>query len=150
MTELDGAQAGGPLAGAERILVVLFEAVTAIQCVLFSLSAAWDTWSNLLRGGHYVLATAAAVVVARGALRRKAWTPKAAVVVAAFLGLPNLAYLGNLVGGFASSGFTPAMLSYSLLSLLGVWQLVPFFVGLRRLAPAGARLPAGRDAGSLP
>jgi hypothetical protein len=138
--EATPAPAAGVLGRADRILVVLFEVATAVQCIFLSLSSSWSDLPEILRGSHFALAAVAAAVVARGALRRSIWTPKAAVILAAFLGLPHLAYAGTFLGSFQSYGSSPVTMSYALVGLLGVCQLVPFVLGLRRLGPIGSSI----------
>lgn len=103
-----------------------------------ALSTTGEGLFQVLLGIHYTLAMLAAAVIGFGALRGSPFVPKAAVILAAYLGLPNLNTVGGLVGivllgGVPRQVMGQVMVSYGLMTLLGVLQLIAFAIGLRCL-----------------
>ncbi|HET6345564.1 MAG TPA: hypothetical protein VFH51_11575, partial [Myxococcota bacterium] len=70
------------------------------------------------------------------------FVPKAAVILAAFLGLPSLMTLSPLATGLISGASGAVLASYGIVVLLGVTQLIAFIVGIQSWQ-SGQKEPRG-------
>lgn len=114
-----------------RTLVPL-EIVTALVYGYLGLSLSWTNAVSIVRGLHFAIVVIAAIVISWGAWRRAQWTPKLAIGLAAFAGIPNLTTLAALLQLILRAG--PAVrLSFTLVLVAALCQLTILLACLRRL-----------------
>src|SRR2546429_8757739 len=76
--------------------LIAVESLTAVMYTYLGLSLSWRDADSILRGLHFLLIVAAALVVIWGAVRRAKWVPKLGIAFAALAGIPNFMFLGAL------------------------------------------------------
>jgi hypothetical protein len=114
-------------------ILAICELASVPLCVLLGLSLP-SSWPQVLGIAHYFLAALAAAAIGHWAWRLRPAAAMAAVVLAAYLGLPNLVTVANLLGTLRSPAPLRAASGYGLFVLLGLLQLIALVIGLRRLA----------------
>ena len=118
------------------MVIIFAESLTALLYLYLGLSLPWSSWHTLvgtLRELHFVLVITAAAATAWGVARHRLWATKAAVVVAAYTGLPNLAAIGSFVQSLQGVTQPPVMLSLLFVLIATLVQLVAFVLALRQL-----------------
>jgi len=112
------------------------EGLTALIYLFLALSlplSAWSSFPPILRRLHFVTVIIAALAIAWGASRRRPWSAKAAVVLAAVVGVPNLAIIAQGVDALRRASGPTATLSIALVFLAGMGQLAALLVALTGL-----------------
>lgn len=114
---------------------------------LFFPPAYWVTWPQLLLSCHFGAAISAAVMLAWALFRRRPGALKAAIVLAAFVGLPGPLFIAQALGEIHAAGDSRTMMfTYAVWGLGSLGQAAVLFPCLRRLAPTllpEARKPKG-------
>jgi hypothetical protein len=120
-------------------IAVCGEIITAL-CLgfsgLFLPLGYWTTWPELLVNSHYAVAFLGTLVLACSLARRKPGALKAAVVLAAYIGLPNLLSLSYTLDQVRSDGGgTATILSHAVWWSGMLGQVAVVWSCLSRLAP---------------
>ena len=115
------------------------EVVTAAAFALLALFlplGSWVTWPHLLVSWHFATAIIGAVALAWARFRRRLRALKAAIILAAYVGLPSLLFLGQALGEIRAAGNSRAMmLTYVVWGLGALGQAAVLFSCLRQLTP---------------
>jgi hypothetical protein len=120
-----------------RALVPL-EVITAFVYAYLGLSLSWTNPVSIVRGLHFVIVVAGALAIAWGAWRSARWTPKLAIGLAALVGIPNFTTLAAVVQLVVRAAGPAVTVSFGLVILAAVSQLVALVIALRRLRFDGA------------
>jgi len=103
---------------------------------LFLPFGSWVTWPYLLLSWHFAAAIMGALALAWALFRRRPRALKAAIVLAAYVGLPSLLFFWQALGEVRAAGNSGAMmLTYVVWGLGALGQAAAIFHCLRRLAP---------------
>jgi hypothetical protein len=120
-------------------VVIAGELVTAACFSLLALFlpfGSWVTWPYLLLSWHFAAAIIGALSLAWALFRRRPRALKAAIVLAAYVGLPSLLFLWQALGEICAAGDSRAMIiTYAVWWLGALGQAAVIFPCLRRLAP---------------
>ncbi|MFL5242715.1 MAG: hypothetical protein ACJ8FY_11460 [Gemmataceae bacterium] len=103
---------------------------------LFLPSRDWARWPALLFNWHFAVAVIGALAIALGLVRRRPEALKAAIVLAAYIGLPSLQILSQVFDQFLSSTGPAITISYSVWGFGMLGHVVVIWSCLSRLAPA--------------
>src|SRR5690348_16812256 len=113
-----------------RTLVPL-EVLTALVYAYLGLSLPWTNSVAIVRGLQFVIVVAGALVIGWGAWRGVRWTPKLAIALAAFAGIPNFTILAALVQLTLRAAGPAVTLSFGLVLLAAICQLAALLIALR-------------------
>jgi hypothetical protein len=115
------------------------ELVTAACFSLLALVlpfGSWVTWPYLLLSWHFAAVIIGALALAWALFRRRLPALKAAIVLAAYVGLPGLMFLWQALGEIRAAGNSLAIiLTCAAWGLGALGQAAVIFPCLRRLAP---------------
>ncbi len=109
------------------------EALTALVYAYLGLSLSWTNTVSVVRGLHFVVVVVAAICIAWGAWRLARRTAKAAIVLAALVGIPNFTTLASIVQLVTRAAGPAVALSFGLVIVAALCQLAALVLALRRL-----------------
>ena len=112
------------------------EVLTAVLYLYLGLALpgfSWHTIGGTLRALHFIGVIVAAALTVVALVRRRPWAAKAVVVLAAYVGLPNLAVIGGILQSIPAHAPPAVVLSWSFVLGATVAQLVAFLLALRQL-----------------
>ena len=123
------------------MIIIAAESITALIYLYLWASlpwSSWHSWPGAAQELHYLVVIVGAVVVGQAAVRRRGWGIKAAAILAAYVGLPNLLSLGYLIPAIGA-GFGVAITGSLVLLVTGAFaQLAAFLHALRVLSQPSA------------
>ena len=99
----------------------------------------WHHLPTAIQSIHFLIVAFAAATVAWGTFRERPWVPKASLVLAAYIGLPNLGLLTAYMMGLHLADTVAEALPIWLWVVTGVCQLCVLVLALRRME---SRAPA--------
>ena len=112
--------------------LILAEALTIITYGYIGLVFAWRDLQSTARALEIAVIVVAAAIVIAGAVRRASWTPKLALVLAAFAGIPSFMSLGVLLDVYREAGLN-ALTMWSWITIANGAQLLALIVALKQL-----------------
>src|SRR5689334_9240154 len=113
--------------------LIPFELLTALLAGYLALSLPRGAGFYVFQGLHFATVVVAGLAIASGAWRRGRWVPKAAVLLAAWAGIPTFQGVAAVVGVIRRNPDPAVGVSFGMVLWATVCQLVALLIALRTL-----------------
>ena len=115
-----------------RVLTPL-ELLTAILYGYLGTALPWNSPFSIVQGLHFVVVCLAGIAIGVGAWQRARWVPKAAVFLAAWVGIPTFASVAGIIRVVTQHASPAVGLSFGMVLLGAICQLLALILAMQGL-----------------
>ncbi|HYK09200.1 MAG TPA: hypothetical protein VEV39_00185 [Gemmatimonadales bacterium] len=115
-----------------RVLTPL-EILTSVLYGYLGLALPWNSTFGVVQGLHFATVFVAGIVIGVGAWVRARWVPKAALILAAWVGIPTFASAAGVVRVITEAASPAVGLSFGMVLLGACCQLAVLVIVVRAL-----------------